>query len=143
MTPSAYDPLGDGGEHDEEARNATDRNTATAWETDRYRSAGLGGLKTGVGFVLSLDTPREARQLQLNLTAAGSDFTVYATADDVIPDTIDGGGWQEVVARTDAAEQLTVKLSGGPRRHYLVWFTDLPQDGGGYRIGIAEAVLRS
>jgi hypothetical protein len=144
VTPSAYDPLGDGGEHDGEARNATDGDRATTWETDRYKSAGLGGLKAGVGFVLSLDTPREARQLQLALTAAGSDFTVYATADDVIPDTLEGGGWREVITpRKDAADQLTVKLSGGPQRHYLVWFTDLPQDGGGYRIGIAEAVLRS
>jgi eukaryotic-like serine/threonine-protein kinase len=143
VTPSAYDPLGDGGEHDGEAPNATDRNEATTWETDRYKSAGLGGLKAGVGFVLSLDTPRQARQLQLTLTAAGSDFTVYTTADDVIPDTIEGGGWREVDRRTDAADQLTVRLSGGPQRHYLVWFTNLPPDGSGYRIGIAEAVLRS
>jgi eukaryotic-like serine/threonine-protein kinase len=143
VTPSAYDPLGDGGEHDEEVRNATDRNLATSWETDRYKTAGLGGLKAGVGFVLSLDTPKQARQLQLNLTAAGSDFTIYATTEDTIPDTIEGGGWHAVGSRTDAADQLIVKLSGDPQRHYLVWFTDLPQDGGGYRIGIAEATLRS
>jgi eukaryotic-like serine/threonine-protein kinase len=143
VTPSAYDPLGDGGEHDGEAPNATDRNEATTWETDRYKSAGLGGLKAGVGFVLSLDTPREARQLQLTLTAAGSDFIVYATADEAIPDTIEGGGWREVDRRSGAADRLTVRLSGGPQRHYLVWFTNLPPDGSGYRIGIAEAVLRS
>ena len=141
---ASYDPLGNPqSENDEDAENAVDGDPDTVWQTDRYNSAALGGLKPGVGFVLSLDSPREARQLKLNLTAAGSDFTVYATADEAVPDTIDGGGWQEVITRTDAAEQLTVRLSGGPKRHYLVWFTDLPQDGGGYRIGIAEAVLRS
>jgi hypothetical protein len=94
--------------------------------------------------VLSLDEPKQARQLSLALTAAGADFTVYATADDTVPSQVaDGSGWQRVVARTGAGERLTVRLSGGPRRHYLVWFTNLPQDGGGYRIGIAEAVLRS
>ena len=144
VTGSAYDPLGDGGEHDEQAGNAVDSNLATVWETDRYRSAGLGGLKTGVGFVLSLDSPKEARQLTLTLTAAGADLTVYATDDDAIPDQFrEGSGWTEVGRVEDAGAKLNVKLSGDPQRHYLVWFTDLPQDGGGYRIGIAEAGLRS
>ena len=144
VTGSAYDPLGDRGEHDAEAGNAVDSNPATIWETDRYKSAGLGGLKAGVGFVLSLEEPKQARQLRLNLTTAGADFTVYATNDDAIPDQFDeGSGWREVARQQDAAAELTLKLSGGPQRHYLVWFTDLPQDGGGYRIGIAEAGLRS
>jgi hypothetical protein len=144
VTGSAYDPLGDGGEHDQEAPNAVDNNPATVWATDRYNSASLGGLKPGVGFVLSLDSPAEARQLNLTLTAAGADFTVYATDDDTIPDQLgEGSGWSEVAKQVDAGAKLNLKLSGGPQRHYLVWFTDLPQDGGGYRIGIAEAGLRS
>jgi hypothetical protein len=144
VTGSAYDPLGDRGEHDEEAGNAVDSNPATIWETDRYKSAGLGGLKAGVGFVLSLEEPKQARQLKLSLTTAGADFTVYATDDDAIPDQFaEGSGWREVASQQDADAELTLKLSGGPQRHYLVWFTDLPQDGGGYRIGIAEAGLRS
>ena len=144
VAAAAYDPLGDGGEHDEDAGNAVDRDPATSWETDRYNSAGLGGLKAGVGFVLTLDTPKEARQLSLTLTAAGADFTVYATDEETVPDQVgDGGGWQQIATREDAAEQLTVKLPGHPQRHYLVWFTSLPQDGSGYRIGIAEASLLS
>jgi eukaryotic-like serine/threonine-protein kinase len=144
VTGSAYDPLGDGGEHDGEAGNAVDGNPSTSWETDRYRSSGLGGLKSGVGYVLSLDSPEEARQLNLTLTAAGADFAVYASADDAIPDQFGAGsGWTELHTQQDAAAKLSVKLSGDPQRHYLVWFTDLPQDGGGYRIGIAEAGLRS
>src|SRR5918994_716819 len=42
VTGSAYDPLGDGGEHDGEAGNAVDGNPSTSWETDRYKSAGRG-----------------------------------------------------------------------------------------------------
>jgi eukaryotic-like serine/threonine-protein kinase len=144
VTGSAYDPLGDGGEHDTEAGNAVDGNPSTIWATDRYKSAGLGGLKSGVGFVLSLDSPEEARQLNLTLTAAGADLAVYGTADDTIPDQFGAGsGWTELHTQDDAAAKVNVKLSGDPQRHYLVWFTDLPQDGGGYRIGIAEAGLRS
>ena len=141
---AAYDPLGDGGEHDEDAANAVDGSAASTWETDRYKSAGLGGLKTGVGLVLSLEAPRQARDLALTLTAAGADFTVYGTADDTVPDSFgDGAGWREVGGRAGAGERPTVKLSGGAQQHYLVWFTRLPPDGGGYRIGVAEAVLRS
>jgi len=92
--------------------------------------------------VLTLDTPKDARQLKLTLTAAGADLTVYATSDDTIPDSLQGG-WREVQAADDAAQQLTLKLSGGPQRHYLIWFTNLPPAGAGYRIGIAEAGLRS
>ena len=94
--------------------------------------------------MLSLQEPKQARQLKLVLTTAGADFTVYATDDDTIPDQfVEGSGWREVARQQDAGAELTLKLSGGPQRHYLVWFTDLPQDGGGYRIGIAEAGLRS
>jgi eukaryotic-like serine/threonine-protein kinase len=139
---AAYDPRGDGGEHDEDAQNAVDGNPATVWETDRYKRADLGGLKPGVGFVLSLDTPKQARQLRLSLTAAGADFTVYGTGEETIPPSIESG-WQQLQTRGGAARDLTMKLSGGPQRHYLVWFTNLPPDGGGYRIGIAEAGLRS
>ena len=88
--------------------------------------------------MLTLDTPKEARQLKLALTAPGANLTVYATDEETIPDRVDdGGGWQQIVTRQDAAEELTVKLPGDPQRHYLVWFTSLPQDGSGYRIGIA------
>ena len=145
VTGSAYDPLGNPrSEHDEDAPNAVDGRQDTVWQTDRSRSAALGGLKPGVGFVLSLRSPEEARLLTLTLTAAGADFTVYGTADDTIPDQfVEGSGWTEIGKQDDATAKPNVKLSGGPQRHYLVWFTDLPQDGGGYRIGIAEAGLRS
>jgi putative peptidoglycan lipid II flippase len=145
VTGSSYDPLGnDRSEHEGEAPNAVDGDPTTVWRTDRYNSPSLGGLKPGVGLVLSLDTPAEARQLNLTLTKAGADVTVYATDADTIPDQFgEGSGWTEVGRQVDAGAKLNLKLSGGPQRHYLVWFTDLPPDGDGYRIGIAEAGLRS
>ena len=93
--------------------------------------------------MLSLDTPEQARQLKLALTAPGADLSVYATDDETVPGDVDGGGWQPVQTVPHADQKVTVKLTGGPERHYLIWFTNLPPDGSGYRIGIAEAVLRS
>jgi eukaryotic-like serine/threonine-protein kinase len=142
LTGAAYDPLGDGGEHDDDAGNAVDGSPATSWETDRYKSANLGGLKQGVGFVLSLDAAQEARRLELLLTAPGADLTVYAAGDDDYPKSLDGG-WTRLREVPDAGERVTVELTGDPHRHYLIWFTDLPPAGEGYRIGIVEAALRS
>ena len=36
---NAYDPQGDGQEHDEEVPNATDGNPSTFWETEDYRGS--------------------------------------------------------------------------------------------------------
>ena len=66
------------------ARPAPGRPTAT-------RAPGWGGLKTGVGLVLSLEAPRQARDLALILTAAGADFTVYGTPTTPSP-TVSGTG---------------------------------------------------
>jgi hypothetical protein len=144
ITATAYDPLGnDGGrENDQDAPKAVDGDAATAWETSTYRNRpDLGGLKDGVGLVLDPGAARQARTLTLDLTAAGTDFTVYATDDATVPGSIDG--WQELTSEEDADDKLTVELSGGPHRYYLVWFTKLAPADGGYRIGVAEAGLRS
>jgi eukaryotic-like serine/threonine-protein kinase len=145
VTGASYDPLGDDlSENEEDAPKALDGDPDTVWRTVRYRSAALGSLKPGVGYVLTLDSPEKARELTLTLTAAGADFTVYGADSETIPDQFgEGSGWTQVGKQDDASAKPIVKLSGGPQRHYLVWFTVLPLDGGGYRIGIAEAGLRS
>jgi eukaryotic-like serine/threonine-protein kinase len=138
----AYDPLGnDGAENDGAAGNAIDREPATSWTTEGYNTANFGQLKTGVGLVLDLGSARRARELDLSLTTAGADFTVYA-ADDAIPPGIEDG-WEKAVDRQDAAEDVTVDLPGDAHRYYLVWFTDLPPDGARFRAGIAEASFKS
>jgi hypothetical protein len=139
---SAYDPpRGDGRENDGDVGNAIDRQPGTSWTTEGYNRADLGGLKDGVGLVLNLGSARRARQLDLTLTSAGADFTLYA-ADDAIPPTITDG-WQEVGKEQDAAQEVTVDLTGDPHQFYLVWFTDLPPDGSRFRAGIAEASFKS
>jgi serine/threonine protein kinase len=144
VTATSYDPQGDDGEENEEdAGNAVDGVQSTTWQTDRYRrSSQLGGLKQGVGIALTLDSAAEARRLDLTLTLTGADFTVYGTEDDELPSDI-GEGWTALKEVQDADARETIGLSGGPYQSYLIWFTDLPPDGGGYRVGVAEAVLRS
>jgi hypothetical protein len=143
-TAQPYDPpRGDGTENDETAGNAIDRRPDTSWTTEGYNSASFGQLKDGVGLVLDLGSARRARQLDLSLTTAGADFTLYAAvADDVIPPSIENG-WQEVGSEQDAARDVEVDLSGDAHRYYLVWFTSLPSDGARFRAGIREASFKS
>jgi eukaryotic-like serine/threonine-protein kinase len=139
---TAYDPpRGDGEENDEVTGNAIDGQPGTAWTTEGYKSPRLGGLKSGVGLVLDLGSAKRARELKLTLTAAGADFTLYA-ADGGIPTAIDSG-WQRVAEQPDAEQEVTVALPGDAHQYYLVWFTDLPQDRGKFRAGIAEARFMS
>ncbi len=58
VASNAYDPQGDGQEHDEEVPNATDGDPATYWETEDYRgSVTFGSLKDGVGIVFDAGRP--------------------------------------------------------------------------------------
>src|SRR5205823_5979298 len=65
----AYDPPpGDGQEHGEDARLATDGNAATFWRTEHYRD-GLN--KPGVGLVLGAATPVELTHLTVTTDTPG------------------------------------------------------------------------
>jgi serine/threonine-protein kinase len=141
-TAAPYDPpRGDGRENDAAAGNAIDGRPDTSWTTEGYSRADLGGLKDGVGLVLDLGSAERARQLDLTLTSAGADFTLYA-ADDAIPPRIEDG-WEEVGSEQDAAQEVTVELPGDAHQYYLIWFTDLPPDGAKFRAGIVEASVKS
>jgi serine/threonine-protein kinase len=96
VASNAYDPQGDGQEHDEEVANATDGNIATFWETEDYRgSVTFGNLKDGVGIVFDAGP------------ASTSGFTTVSQS-------------QTVGRRT------SFRLSVDPaRRYYLLWITRL------------------
>ena len=136
---SAYDPFGSDGEHGEDVPKAFDGDPATAWETQHYNSADLGGLKPGVGIVFDLGEPRDVRKVQLDLSQAGVDFTLYAG--DQPPSGTDPSGWGtpvDDVAGAGSSVDVPVK-AGTKARYWLVWFTSLSPSGGRYQAGIAEA----
>jgi hypothetical protein len=134
---AAFDPLGDGDEHDDEARNITDGDPATTWDTSTYSSADFGRLKSGVGVVVRLDTPRALRRIEVQAPAHGWRADVYL-AD--APSPRFPGGWGDPVATLDGSHDLVVAdLPAGSRGGaVLVWLTSLPRDGGSYRAVISE-----
>ncbi len=115
---NAFDPEGDGQEHDGEVPQATDGDPATAWETERYATPAFGGLKSGVGIVLDAGSAVAARTLTVVSDTPGFTAEVKAGAGA-------RGPFQPVSAPRTASRSTTFELSGGRYRYYLLWITRL------------------
>jgi hypothetical protein len=135
---SPYDPDGDGTENPAATGEATDGDPATAWTTDRYATATLGGLKPGVGLLLDMGGTTTVRGVRVTFGVAGSSVRLYVGS---APDKLLGG--TPVAARSDAPPAVTLRpRDPASGRYVLVWLTALPHDpGGGYRGQIAEVTV--
>ncbi len=129
---AGYDPEGDGAEHNELAGAATDRSTTTAWTTETYHGADFGGLKTGVGLILSANSPVKLAQLTVSTPTPG--FTAQIQAGDS-PD----GGFAADSSSQTVNGTTTFSLNGKTARYYVVWITQPPDD----RVEISEVTARS
>jgi serine/threonine-protein kinase len=111
----AFDPSGDGAEHDSAAPNATDGNPATYWDTEHYRS-GLN--KPGVGLVLDAGTAKQVGSITVHSSTPG--FTAEILAGNTLGTTpkVDSGS-------QTAGGTTTFDLSGATARYYIVWITNL------------------
>jgi serine/threonine protein kinase len=116
---ATYDPQGDGQEHDEKIRLATDGDTATFWETEHYLSQDLGGLKDGVGLVLD-----PGRSVSLSSVTVRSDTPGFSAQ-------IQAGGSPSGPFTTVSENQVVessakfLLRSHENVRYYLIWITDL------------------
>lgn len=127
-----FDPDGDGQENPDQVINVTDGDATTAWSTSRYRSPGFSGLKPGVGLVLDLGAVRTVRSVQVAFTAKGAAVELRAAV--AAPRAADDA---RVVAQ-ESGDQVAALVPRSPlrTRFLLLWLTELPKDGDGYRVGI-------
>jgi hypothetical protein len=133
---ASFDPEGSGGEHDDEVAFAADGDSATAWTTERYDTRALGGLKSGVGLVLTLAEARSLEQVAISSTTSGWALQVFV-AESPAPNL---AGWGEPVAAAEGIDGETeLDLGGASGGAVLLWITDLG-DGtdGGYAVAIAD-----
>ena len=130
---SAYDPPpGDGSEHGDDARLATDRDPGTSWNSETYNNF----QKDGVGLVLQ--APEPVALSELAVQSLGSAFEAQVKAGNS-PDggfTDVSGGFQPV----GSSKTFSVDTQGREYRYYVVWLK-LPFEGG--RAEISEVAART
>jgi eukaryotic-like serine/threonine-protein kinase len=133
-------PPGDGVEHASEAaaREAADNDASTSWRTEEYSRSDLewGGLKDGVGLVLRLAEPMEARAVEIDSPHSGWSAQIYVSEGS--PDSLDGWG-QPVGEIADAQlDDGTVRteLDAAEASSVLIWFT---HQGDNIQMEISEA----
>jgi serine/threonine-protein kinase len=131
---ASFDPQGSGGEHDDELTALLDGDPATVWTTEAYRSRDLGGLKDGVGVVLTL---AEVAQLdQLRVTSPTQDWSASVYVADA--PAADLAGWGERAAIEEGIDgDVTFDLGGATGGAVLLWITDLGDGTVGPRISTA------
>ncbi|MBO0828119.1 MAG: serine/threonine protein kinase [Streptosporangiales bacterium] len=134
----AFDPLGDRQEHDGDTSKAYDGTKRTAWFTDRYNSPSLGNLKPGVGIVFDLGSPKAVDSVDLVLVGEGTSVQLRDAQDD--GSALDD--YKTVAKADNTGTHVTVRPSSATTaRYWLVWFTQLPPGGGGYRGGLADVTF--
>lgn len=117
---------------------AYDGDPATAWETDRYKTAAFGQLKTGVGVVFDLGRPVSVDQLVVRLAAPGASLELRAA---------DSPGTRRddfalVASAAEAGRTAALRPTAGvARRYWLLWVTRLPAVRGGFRAGVSEVAF--
>jgi F5/8 type C domain len=141
VTARDFDPQGtDGGENPDEAGLAVDGDPSTSWQTSRYdQQFGPAGLKTGVGLVLDLGASHDVTEVDLTTLGSPTGVQVYVTAQN--PTTLRGAkaAGQSTITGTRGTVSLDPSTSG---RYVVVWLTRLPAVAGGFRGGVAEAVVK-
>ncbi|GAA4917842.1 hypothetical protein GCM10023405_46730 [Streptomonospora salina] len=139
---NGFDPLGDDGdEHNDIAGQAIDGEPTTAWNTQGYNSADLGGLKSGVGLRIDLGQSAEVHEVSLSL-GGGPHDTEILVGDSEDPAAL-GAGDSPAAARSGVEGEVDFELSEPAEgRYVVVWFTSLPQDGSRYRGIVNEVELR-
>lgn len=126
-----FDPHGGDGENPADVELAFDRDPATGWATEPYRSplSTLG--KPGVGLWFDLGEATDVRTISLRFADEGASVEIYTRSQppDFTNETEEA--WQRIGGKDDLGAQDSIGVESPPRRYWLVWITGLPspQDG--------------
>lgn len=148
---SAYDPYGDGSEHDYETARMLDGVDSTAWTSETYYS---GLQKPGVGITLDARPGVAARAVELRTSTPGFTASIWGANGELPSSRVAGtspaggtppsrppAGWTQLSADAKVTRTANVRLALPPKRWrwYLVWINRLPA--GTTAVAINEALL--
>jgi hypothetical protein len=125
---TAYGPSGPGsGDNAGLAANAIDASTATAWQTDWYRSATFGNLQAGTGLLIDMGRPVTITSVRIILgSTPGADLELLTGSTAARPQML------VQASASDASGSVSLKLAyPQAARYLLIWFTQLPPDSAG------------
>lgn len=139
-----FDPLGlDGSEKPAGIKNSYDGDPASFWNTDGYKGANLGGLKSGVGIVLDLGEAKQISTVDVSFLGGKTSVELRTASADATaePTTLNG------FTKVSEGSGSNVSLKPGKpvkARYVLVWLTKLPKaDGIYYRGKVSEIKITS
>ena len=136
-----FDPAPNGGgEHADELPNLTDGNADTLWDTEWYNTREFAGLKSGVGFYLTVPQASKIRQVQISSPSKGWSVEIYVANSP----TNAMEGWGEPRAQKEnipGDATLDLPDGGVTGGAVLVWITHLgetPTESGQFRVEVSE-----
>ncbi|KGN40770.1 hypothetical protein, partial [Knoellia aerolata] len=138
LAADGFDPEGDGKENGTRAPRVFDGDRSTAWQSEGYGSARLGGLKSGVGVSVDLGPNVAARTISLTL-GLRADVEVYVSGERSLE------GATKVGAKPGADGTVSFPVPAGTIGQYvIVWFTSLTRDDGGrFRAILGEVEVKN
>jgi hypothetical protein len=136
-TADDFDPFGDPpAENSDLAPRAVDGDASTTWRTSTYRqNLGPGGIKSGVGLIIDLQTAHRVTAVRLTFAKAGAAVSIYVSA--TPPASADDLGQPAATATTGTSTQVPISPAAAGR-YVTVWLTSLPKVAGGFRAEVAE-----
>lgn len=139
-----FDPEGDPpAENPNQAKLAIDGDPATGWQTEKYRTAPLGGLKSGVGLLLDLGTQQTISSIDLVITGVPTGFEVYVTPPGVDDAPAELADARRVTGLTAEVTNPVMRLEPAVQtRFVLIWLTKVPPVSGGFRGEVNEVMVR-
>jgi hypothetical protein len=129
--PASFDPFGEGGENDQLAGNLLDGDLTTEWATETYLDP-LELLKPGVG--VTVRVVGSPQQLELVGLTETTDFEVL-WSNELIEDP---AAWERVAGASASPASTSIHLPARQDGFWLIWLTQLPATGEGYRASMAE-----
>ena len=138
----AFDPSGDGWEHDDLVPRAVDGDPTTTWHTEFY-DVDTWSRKDGVGLIVLLTSEAELAEVDVRSPTNGWAATVFVAPDADRPTLADWG--DPVTDRTGVASgTATFDLDGRRGGAVLVWFTDLGEaPPNALRLHVSDVTVRT
>ncbi len=123
-TYNAYNP--GTSEDGEKAALAIDGKSGTAWTTQWYGTAKLGGLKPGTGLILDMGKQVKLSQVEVLFGSGGTSADIYLGNTNTVS-TAAFGTFKMVASASNVSGDYKYSISSSATgRYVLIWLTSLP-----------------